>query len=371
MLRPCYAGARRLGHFHGPLAPTSNRSRSSPRRPTSCRSTAAAERRAHAGAGVPQLDDGGSACLFESVIGGEKVGRYSFLAADPFLLLEARGKRTVTSTIESHARSSVEVRQSSTPTNPLEDAPRAGASRSASPSCPSCRRSSAAPSATPATTRSATSRTCRTPRPTTAACPTCRSPFTTTWSCSTTSSKTVIVVALADVARRRRASRELAPRRLRRRLPPRRSPRRKTLHARPTRSPPADIDTAGDRAARLPIELHAARVRSTPSASASNTSAPATSFRSSSASGWSSTRAPTVRNLPHAAGREPQPVHVLPADARRDARRQLAGDHGPRRRRQGHRPPARRHAPPRRAPTKKTAGWPRSCWPIPRSGPST
>ena len=29
------------------------------------------------------LDDGGSACLFESVIGGERVGRYSFLAANP------------------------------------------------------------------------------------------------------------------------------------------------------------------------------------------------------------------------------------------------------------------------------------------------
>ena len=29
------------------------------------------------------LDDGGSACLFESVVGGEKVGRYSFLAASP------------------------------------------------------------------------------------------------------------------------------------------------------------------------------------------------------------------------------------------------------------------------------------------------
>jgi anthranilate synthase component 1 len=29
------------------------------------------------------LDDGGPCCLFESVIGGEKVGRYSFLASDP------------------------------------------------------------------------------------------------------------------------------------------------------------------------------------------------------------------------------------------------------------------------------------------------
>jgi anthranilate synthase component 1 len=38
-----------------------------------------------------KIDDGGSACLFESVIGGEKVGRYSFLAAEPFQSMEARG----------------------------------------------------------------------------------------------------------------------------------------------------------------------------------------------------------------------------------------------------------------------------------------
>jgi anthranilate synthase component I len=38
-----------------------------------------------------KIDDGGSACLFESVIGGEKVGRFSFLAAEPFMVLEARG----------------------------------------------------------------------------------------------------------------------------------------------------------------------------------------------------------------------------------------------------------------------------------------
>lgn len=37
--------------------------------------------------------DGPVACLFESVIGGEKVGRYSFLATDPYLLLEAHGTR--------------------------------------------------------------------------------------------------------------------------------------------------------------------------------------------------------------------------------------------------------------------------------------
>jgi anthranilate synthase component 1 len=37
-----------------------------------------------------KIDSGACACLFESVIGGEKVGRYSFLAADPFLQIEAR-----------------------------------------------------------------------------------------------------------------------------------------------------------------------------------------------------------------------------------------------------------------------------------------
>ena len=37
-----------------------------------------------------KIDAGATACLFESVIGGEKVGRYSFLAADPFLQIEAR-----------------------------------------------------------------------------------------------------------------------------------------------------------------------------------------------------------------------------------------------------------------------------------------
>src|SRR3954465_10493919 len=37
-----------------------------------------------------KIDDGGCACLFESVIGGERVGRYSFLAAEPFMTFEAR-----------------------------------------------------------------------------------------------------------------------------------------------------------------------------------------------------------------------------------------------------------------------------------------
>jgi anthranilate synthase component 1 len=39
------------------------------------------------------LDDGGPACLFESVIGGEKVGRYSFLAACPVRRFAATRER--------------------------------------------------------------------------------------------------------------------------------------------------------------------------------------------------------------------------------------------------------------------------------------
>jgi len=40
-----------------------------------------------------RIDAGDSGCLFESVVGGEKVGRYSFLGADPFLRFEAFGGR--------------------------------------------------------------------------------------------------------------------------------------------------------------------------------------------------------------------------------------------------------------------------------------
>ena len=43
-----------------------------------------------------KIDSGRCACLFESVVGGEKVGRYSFLAADPFFELEAYGRRVTT-----------------------------------------------------------------------------------------------------------------------------------------------------------------------------------------------------------------------------------------------------------------------------------
>ena len=40
-----------------------------------------------------RLEQGGGACLFESVIGGEIVGRYSFLSADPLMRFSSRGKQ--------------------------------------------------------------------------------------------------------------------------------------------------------------------------------------------------------------------------------------------------------------------------------------
>ncbi len=43
-----------------------------------------------------KIDAGRCACLFESVVGGEKVGRYSFLATDPFFEIEAYGRRVTT-----------------------------------------------------------------------------------------------------------------------------------------------------------------------------------------------------------------------------------------------------------------------------------
>jgi len=48
-----------------------------------------------------KLDSGRCACLFESVVGGEKVGRYSFLAADPFFEIEAYGSRVITNSYTS------------------------------------------------------------------------------------------------------------------------------------------------------------------------------------------------------------------------------------------------------------------------------
>jgi anthranilate synthase component 1 len=45
-----------------------------------------------------KVDRGKCGCLFESVVGGERVGRYSFLAAKPYMVLEALGNQVTVST---------------------------------------------------------------------------------------------------------------------------------------------------------------------------------------------------------------------------------------------------------------------------------
>lgn len=42
-----------------------------------------------------RIDTGRTACLFESVVGGENVGRYSFLAVEPKLQISARGDQVI------------------------------------------------------------------------------------------------------------------------------------------------------------------------------------------------------------------------------------------------------------------------------------
>jgi anthranilate synthase component 1 len=66
-----------------------------------------------------KIDDGGNACLFESVVGGEKVGRFSFLAAAPFLTLEASGAE-ITKTTCSGGTGSSTTTKAKTSDNPLK-----------------------------------------------------------------------------------------------------------------------------------------------------------------------------------------------------------------------------------------------------------
>ncbi len=60
-----------------------------------------------------RIDDGKCACLFESVVGGERVGRYSFLATEPFLELSATGTRVTV--VDENGRSEFDA------ANPLQE----------------------------------------------------------------------------------------------------------------------------------------------------------------------------------------------------------------------------------------------------------
>ena len=124
-----------------------------------------------------RLDDGRSACLFESVVGGEKVGRYSFLAAGPYLELLASGQR-VTGDSRRHdvgvySRGSARTCSA------------AGCAKCVRRICRNCRLSPAVPWAMPDTTSCGMSNICPTRPRTTASCPTWRSGSTTGWWSST------------------------------------------------------------------------------------------------------------------------------------------------------------------------------------------
>ncbi len=139
-------------------------------------------------------------------------------------------------------------------------------------------------------------------------------------------------------------------RRLRRRPPPRRRHWSRACRApdaraarRPTSSSPASRTIA------YRVELHASSSSKTPSRKCVEYIRAGDIFQVVISQRLRARRPrAAVRDLSHAAGREPQPVHVLSAHAERHAGRQLAGDHGPRRRWPGHGAPAGRHAPPRR-----------------------
>jgi len=70
-----------------------------------------------------KIDAGRCACFFESVIGGEKVGRYSFLATEPYLEIEAYGRHVTindTSGVSASGAPILRTRQFESD-NPLEE----------------------------------------------------------------------------------------------------------------------------------------------------------------------------------------------------------------------------------------------------------
>jgi hypothetical protein len=132
------------------------------------RATRAADLETPVGAFL-RLDDGGPAYLLESVEGGERVCRYSFLGVGPRRTLEVRGG---TATIVERPLS-VDAFRAGLPSETLA----CGLSLPSGPSCPphgraarACRASPAAPWAPWPTTPSASSSLCRCPTRITSAC---------------------------------------------------------------------------------------------------------------------------------------------------------------------------------------------------------
>ena len=223
-----------------------------------------------------RIERGPSSFLFESVVGGEKIGRYSFLGADPFLRIEAFGQRR-----RGHARRN--ERAISVP--PIRCAIWNGCSPNTAPSTsPGCRGFAAEPSAMPAMTSCGTANDCPTRRTTTATSRTWRSRFMTGWSSSIKSTRRSSssriparsgAICAAPTTRRRPASTSCAPvgKRLDANCGSATFCRRENPSGTGSRTSPAPSSRPASPAAR-------------------NTSAPETSFRLSSASGWRGRRRP-------------------------------------------------------------------------------
>ena len=102
-----------------------------------------------------RLDDGGPAYLLESVEGGERLGRYSFLGVGPRRLLEVRDGQARIQTRPSRCRPTPRTCRSTRSTAPTRWPPSARSSRAGGSSRPrGCRGSPAARSGPWPTTRS-------------------------------------------------------------------------------------------------------------------------------------------------------------------------------------------------------------------------
>ena len=205
-----------------------------------------------------KIDAGRCACLFESVVGGEKVGRYSFLATEPFFEIEAYGHRVTTNAYSG-------VSAGGTPTlvtrqfecdNPLDElrrrveAVRAVHLPELPPFCSGAvgyagydtvRYFEHLPHAPPDDRQ----------------VPDMAFAFYDQMVVFDNVTKTIVVVAMARLDKPGVTAAEA----YRGGLPPRRSPGRATLRAGSATCEPFDIRTRGRRDAALPVELHPGRFR--------------------------------------------------------------------------------------------------------------
>ena len=130
--------------------------------------------------------------LFESVIGGEKVGRFSFLGHRPFLRFEAAAMRSYPRRDDPAATETVRL------ADPLVDLQQL-VEKYRAPHLPGLPASRAGRRLRRLRRRPLRRAAAERRRRTTASCPTCRSRFSTAWSSSTTSTRPSPVVAHAHV----------------------------------------------------------------------------------------------------------------------------------------------------------------------------